>query len=151
MRHTTNWERVLGVEVVDAAAGSDPTRISDVGAALHLIEVHHPVLLRRLQRSVDTIVIHEGPTGYLEKRRMFTLNRKAVGERGPSENALVIAHETAHAVFDRRGVRYHPSRRRRIERACVKSELRLAKRLPGGRDLVTATERKLDEKWWSDE
>ncbi|MFA5193303.1 MAG: hypothetical protein WC740_21550 [Verrucomicrobiia bacterium] len=50
--------------------------------------------------------------------------------------ATTIIHEATHAHLFHKGIDYNESRRARVERACFRAQIRFAKRLPDGKQIV---------------
>lgn len=152
MRAVALRHNVGGIEVIDTLAGATvATRIPKVAAALTVIGSHHPVLLGRVRRYLSAVVINDSRTGYLAYRRACVLNSHAIDVQSAEEIAFDLVHEATHAVFHRAGVRYDGVRRGRIERACVRAEMRLARQLPTGTRYLDHIEAKLGQVWWDDE
>lgn len=144
-------DTVYGIEIIDTLAGENqPDRISRVAAALALIERYDPVVLLRLRGHLRAVVVNDSRTGYLPYQKLCVLNSQSLDRQTPGEIALNLAHEVAHAVFHRAGIPYVEPVRTRIEEACVRAEVRLARKLPGGEDLATSAAAKLNQPWWSD-
>lgn len=152
MRAAAVRKRVEGIEIIDPLVGEQqPSRIPKVAEAIHLIGSRRPIFLRRIRRNLRGVVINNSRTGYLENRRICILNDISVDRQDPEEIALDLVHEVTHAVLHRAGFRYEGHMRARLERACVKAEIRMAQFFPGGPALAERTAAKLDEVWWTDD
>lgn len=116
-----------------------------------LIQRHDPALLLRLRTNLRAIAINYSRTGYLRYLRLCVLNRSSIDIQTVDEIALDLAHEGAHAVLHRIGFRNDEAARERLEHACVRAELRLARRLPDGGRHVERLQSKFGQVWWTDE
>ncbi len=124
--------------------------------ALHIIARHSPLRLAYLQRDIDGVLI--GATSNLGEwvpgARLVMLNFKYVLASTTSSEALALTliHEGMHARLTRAGFAYDEARRARLERICVSAELLVARRIPGGAELVSSAEQRLTypEGFWSD-
>jgi hypothetical protein len=69
----------------------------------------------------------------------------------PVSIAMTLVHEGTHARLLRLGFGYEESRRRRLERLCVLTEILFAKRVPGAAAEIQQTEGQLarDDEFWS--
>ena len=103
--------------------------------ALALIGQRDPVRLARLRRDTPRVLLgarRVGDACYDAASDLVVLNLEVVGRRetSPTQLALLIVHEAAHARIERTGIRYTPECRVRIERVCRRAELAFAERLP---------------------
>ena len=118
-----------------------------IGAALALIETHAPRLHAYLRRDLPrifalpthNIAMCLGAVGICVLQFDYVIASDTTAEM----LALTLVHEGAHARLERAGFEYREGQRARIERLCVRTELALAKRLPGADALVTDAERRL--------
>lgn len=152
LRRIAERRVVCGIEIVSALSlGEESPHIRAAAQAVELIARHDRALLLRIRQHVRAILIGKMGPGFEQKRRICIL-RDADLESLPVERiALQIAHEAAHARFFDAGCDYGPESRARIERYCVRAELRLAQRIPGGKALLDASARQLEDPWWSDQ
>jgi len=154
--HLVRWVSirsvVKGVEIIDyLAVAEESARIRKVAGALELLAEYDPVVLRRLQNYLRAVIINDTRTGYLRPLKVCVLNSSLIESRGEDAIALALAHEVTHAVLHQAGFRYEPKRRERIEHACVRAEIRLARKLPNGERLLERTKAKFHQEWWTDE
>ena len=140
-----------GIRIIDFLATDETdSRVKLVDRALAVVESHSPALLRRMRRNLRAIVIVRTRTEYAEGRRLCLLNFLELDSGSPAEVALSLAHETTHAVIEAAGIPYRKEKRSRIERACVRAELRLATRI-GDAELVDRTKKTMGLVWWEDD
>ncbi len=137
-----------GVEVADFSTSDDGRCLDRVADALGLIEQFHPILLARLGRYLKGIVIYEGRTGFLLGRGYCVLNRAIMEGLATDRIAYVLAHEAAHAVLDAHGIDDQTYSARRQEDACIRAEIRLARRLPGGEAEIGRIAENFHRTWW---
>ncbi len=141
-------DRIHGLVVVDLINEEDAKeRFSKVGEALQLIERLDPARMRMIQRELAQIVLFESGPEYWPASRTCVLYD--IRDLSAVDIALHVIHETAHARLWRRGFRYSPEVRDRIERACVASEVRFLNRMPNGGRLRDEAWSKLDKQWWT--
>lgn len=151
-RWTSQRAWAHGVEVIDTIAPSaDRTCLDRVTEALGLISATSPPVLRRLTRHVRTIVIGTAGPFYAPQTSACLLHHGHV-ERGDAERlALQLAHEATHARLWKAGFRYAEHQRASIERACIRAEMRLARRLPNATLVFQESARKLNQQWWDND
>lgn len=140
-----------GIRIVDfLATDATDSRAGLVDQALAVVESHNPTLLRRMRRNLRAIVIVRTRTVYAAGRRLCLLNFVELDSGSSAEVALSLVHETTHAAIEAAGIPYRKGTRSRIERACVRAELRLATRI-GDPGLIEQTKRTMDLVWWEDD
>lgn len=126
--------------------------LEKVRRALALIEQTAPQTAARVRRDVRLISVSGvwGPD-YEDVLRAIRLHGPALLWQDSTQVALTIVHEAMHARIARRGIPYADDQRERHERAATAAEVRFAKKLPGGEELVGPVLQKLQTPWWTDE
>lgn len=143
-----------GFDVVDwAGVGSAlPQLVDRIREALRLIQEREPRRYGRLKKDVKRFLITRvAGAEYIHAIRACMLSPKYLSEGSTEQIAATIVHEGTHARLSAQGIRYSPSLRERIERACVREEIVFASMLPNGADLIEAANDKLDQPWWTEE
>ena len=118
---------------VDESKEADALR--RVENALSLIKTHDPLRYGRLVRDLLRIWVRLLPNShgsFNRAARACQLDTRFVLDQtvAVSEIACVIVHEATHARLEHHGIAYEEGSRHRIESACVREELRFARRLP---------------------
>lgn len=141
-------DTILGVRTIDILAKTEEeSRLTRVAAAMQLLDAKSAVWVRRMCRHLRAIVIDDTRTRYVFDLRTCMVSAAELDNLSPAEVALNLVHETTHAIIDACGYTYRPENRARIERACLRAELRLAKRIADP-DLVRRVEKKFQLDWW---
>lgn len=141
---------IFGIPVIDfLARREEESRLPRVVAGLEVLNLHSPVWLRRMRKHLRAIVIDEQHTAYVPSQRTCRLDAAELDSESPAEVAIALVHETAHAVIQAAGHSYRPEKRARIERACLRAELRLAIRV-GDAELVERISNDFGLVWWDD-
>ena len=113
-----------------------------------LLEQAEPQRVTWIRAHVRYIAIVPG-TPRADYLRGIHLPSKILLNRSHAESASIIVHEAAHIRFLCHGIRYRPELRGRIEEACVRQQVSLLRRLPGGEALAQLTEDELMNPWWT--
>jgi len=143
-------EQISGVDAFDFLAGDEAeSRLPLVADALEVVKQVSPPVMRRLKTHVRAIIVNDSRTGYLTGRGICVLNAANLESQTPEEVALALVHESAHARIEAAGFSYRGTLRGRIERMCVRAEIRFAERI-GDPQLVDRIRKKLDLVWWED-
>jgi len=126
-----------------------------VAAALVVLRDHTPVRYACLRRDLPRIWVSSTldlaqcfyGVGICLLRFDYVVSPKTT----PEALALTFVHEGTHARLARAGFPYGEAERARIERLCVFTELLVARRLPGGEQLVADAEdrAKMSAEFWS--
>jgi hypothetical protein len=114
--------------------------LSRVEDALRLIKDRDPLNYSRVIGHLDRIwvrLISNARAAYQRQTNACVIDERFIlSETTTVEKiALAIVHETTHARLDRWGVTYDEKARPRIEAICLRRELNLAGKLPGGEAL----------------
>ncbi len=161
LRGVSVWQSTAAVRAV--IAKHDQVVFDRIEAALQLLEVAAPRILRRFCSDVRRIVVIGDETnhdatydpilGYV-----FVTDRFAESEGLTAARfARLLVHEATHARIDHVGIPYEVGTRARIERACVKQELAFVRSVSDEPQLTAETEARvarwarLGEDNWSDE
>ena len=127
----------IGASVDDSEMADALRRLEE---ALCVIRTHDPRRYRRLLRDVSRVWVRLLPNdraNYNRAAQACQLDTRFVLDETVSstEIACVIIHEATHARLEHRGIQYREALRHRIESACVREELRFARRLPDAVEL----------------
>jgi hypothetical protein len=119
-----------------------------VADALQLIGTHDQRRFAYLKRDLPRIWVVGLPAAIASchaKIGLCALDFDYVVDPATSAGqvAQTLVHEGAHARLARAGIASDETRRPRIERICIRQEIALARLLPGGTDLVVASESRL--------
>lgn len=140
--------QIQGILTIDLISeGDTEVRFARLADALKLIGSVDPHRLETIRNELSRIVLYESGPEYWPGSRACVLHD--ISSLTPIDVALHIVHETAHARLWRKGVRYAPDQRARVERACVASEIRFLNRLPNSDSLKYETQKKLENEWWT--
>lgn len=127
------------VEVDGLWVGADaPASLSKIEEALRLIRERDPRRYARLTRDLESVwvVLLAGALGQFQHRDWTCeLDERFVAEASVERVALTIVHEATHARLWRRGFRYEPEIRHRVEAICFGEERAFATRLPAFEEL----------------
>lgn len=144
--------RVCDFDVVNAVGGAIDAPLASLQAALALIRDRAPGRFARLARDVSRfVIIGAGGPEYWPYADGIALTPAVLTGLSVEEVSLVLIHEATHAHIWRFGIRYWPSVRERIERACVRAEVGFAERLPKPEEWVAYVQSKLANPWWTTE
>jgi hypothetical protein len=129
------------VQVVVLGRGNDEEQIvAKVEAALRLIMRVDGRRYTVLSQYVQAVVCTRGVVAlgqYLRAARVCLVDTDYIRRTiEPEQLAVVIVHEASHARLHRAGIRYGRNRESRIERICVREELRFARKIPDAKKLV---------------
>ncbi len=130
---------------------SDDTEamVSKVRAAIDILAQHQPIAVSRLQRYVRAVVILDaGGPEYHSNLRLCIVSRPYIASCPDVQLASALAHEAAHARFAAAGIRYEGSAKTRIERACVRAQRRMERRLSGSSE---SPEHTVAAPWWCEQ
>lgn len=128
-----------------------------IEAALQLIARVAPFRWKRMRRDVKRIwavPLASNLGEWWPGRRFCLLDDRYVEDPAvtPSQLAATIIHEATHACIDHAGISYDADRRVKIEGVCLRAEIRFARRLPDGEDIIRRAEANLSRpaEDWSD-
>lgn len=142
----SRWETYEGVHIgvlrICADARQTTPKIRD---ALDLINRVAPFRLRRLRREVQRIWVFPVAPNLAEwhhTSRMCVLDSEFAQSSTTtiSQLAATLVHEATHGRLNRLGFKYHEDRRLDIERVCLAEEIRFAKQLPDGQEIIRDAE-----------
>lgn len=152
-RATAPRQTIAGIEVVDLIAlETEGDHTQGIREAVQLVASVSPPHLTRLQKELSCILVGLGKGFFFEP----SLKACGVGE-GYQEGrpvellAAYLVHEATHASLWRRGFRYHPHLRARIERACIRAEMRFARNLPDPSLVIVQAQKRMLAKTWRTE
>jgi len=153
LRLSAPRRRVDGLELVDLTASDAAdyffARVTD---ALALMRQQAPIAFGGIQRRLKRIALLAGGGEFYHRGlQAYVVDLPTLRKRSIPELALAIAHEAAHARIERFGIRYHPSRRARIEQICVRAERALAEKLPDNHVILARIAEKLSTQWWTED
>jgi hypothetical protein len=121
--------------------GTRKAQARKVEEALDLIARVAPFRLERLKREVQFILVT--PLGcevgqWWHGPRICLVNEKYTQDPDftPAQLAATVIHEVTHGRLERAGIRYDEARRAEIEGICLREEIRFARRLPDGEDVI---------------
>lgn len=144
---------IYGIQLVDMTMNArGPDAFVRLREVVELIARYDAPLLRQLTRDVRRIVIMlAGGPAYRPHMQACVLDLKFVLTGAAEGVALALAHEATHARIHRRGIKYSPENRARIERLCVEREITLARRLPNSAGFRIQAENRLGQVWWTED
>jgi len=149
-----SWKKVShGIIIADFTIdGTDSPLGARVEEALDMLERVDPRRARIVSRELSVIAVSvaEGPA-FWPHAIACVMPSHYVQAEGVDGLAIAIVHEATHARLWRRGFRYEPEIRGRIERACVREEIRFARRLPDPAEILARLEGSLQKRWWTSE
>ena len=145
-------ERICGIEVVDLTRDKDAGAVfGKVRDALCLISNADPRRLDRIRgdaRRLAVAALGEAAGEWWQDLRAIAIDRRHAERQTTAAVAMTLVHEATHARIQRRGVRYRPGIRERVERVCVAQEIEFAMRVPGTEALIKGARLKLEKRWW---
>jgi len=133
---------IYGIPVYLGFKGETQEQLrSKISKGLAYLHEYDPRRLARAQRDLSGILVWPrilaGRATFDPESRMCMLDAESVLGKHAGLVSLSIAHEAMHARLNR--FPYDtPERRARIERVCVKAEIALAERVPGGQRSVAS-------------
>lgn len=140
--------RVEGVEIVDLVGSDGHDCTVGIRRAIRLVASVSPAHLKRLQKMKRILV---GPSfkgvSFMSSPSFCAVEADYIAGRPLEVIASYLIHEATHAKLFSLGFGYDAAIRPRIERACLRSELRFALRL-GNPALVEHVERRLLARHW---
>lgn len=140
---------VGGIEVVVATGDDETPAVNNIRSALQLIQTYLPGVHARIRREVQRILLLKaGGPEYWPFAQGVALNARIVSGADIPLLAMLLCHEATHARLWRLGIGYPKDKRDRIERICVKAEVRLARQLPDAVELEEHAMGKLKKEWW---
>jgi hypothetical protein len=125
-----------------------------VAESLAVIGTFDPRRLEGIRRYLRRIVVAaQSRTVYWRFARACALSDQSLSTQPAIWIASVLVHEGTHARLHGRGIEPNDMKMRaRIERTCVREQIRFLMRVPGSEVYVRHLERELDEgSWFSDE
>lgn len=137
---------------VDLGNGEAEGARNRISAALDLVRRTHPIGWVRVQRYLSRILLFDtGSPGYISFLRAVLFGKAELEKASLEQIALVLTHEATHARLHR--LKITPARftERRIEQACLKRELALARCLPQSDQWIAFVRAKETTEWWSEE
>jgi len=142
------WLGVVG-------GSNDENLLDRVKEALNLIKQYDFIIYERLLRDIERILVtslFEANGSFNFRLKMCNLDFQFVSASSPDAIASTIVHEATHARLFARGFGYPEELRYRIERICMRQQLRFARRLPEGNKISEEVERGLATapSFWSD-
>ncbi len=140
------------VTVVLSDPGADPEQyLSSIRAALELLHEVDPRRFRVLHRSVKHILVWPGSyTAYDTWGGIHLAARHVPGVPAPIL-ASALVHEATHLRVAKRGIRYIPDLRSRIEALCVQEQAAFLRKVPpDGPGWAKQVELGLKEPWWNE-
>lgn len=143
---------VDGFEVIDVSTQglSINTIRSRLSSALALVTRHDPRRAGRLRRDLKRFWITDAEGGeFIPSIRACSVRAGYVVDASTDALAALIVHEGVHARLWASGVPYADELRERIERTCVREEIRFVRRLGSADQLVADAEARLERSWWS--
>lgn len=143
-------ENALGFSIVDLTREQDAAILfPDVIVALETIREHDPRRFRRICRDVKCIgIIHSRRSAgeYWRELGAIVVSSEHLRAQTVPAVCMTMIHEATHARLENWGVRRRQDER--VERACVKEEIRFVRRIPGTDRLVEGARLKLETRWW---
>jgi hypothetical protein len=141
--HRQKWE---GIEICILTPVARKAHALKVQAALELILEVAPFRIRHIRRQTCFILVI--PLGDRIAEWRGALRICALGEKymedpavAPKHVAAAIIHEITHGRIDQAGILYEESNRAEIEAVCLREEIRFARRLRDGEDIIKSAER----------
>lgn len=120
-------------------------------AAIDLMERTDRRWTRLVRRAIRHIVVWPGGYTAYDKMGGIHLSSSDLLAARPDILASALVHEATHLRIEKRGIRYDPATRGRIERLCVKQQAAFLRRvLPEGPVLAKQAEDGLGEPWWTE-
>ena len=141
------FEVVLAFKTVDA-----DDVLEKLDDALAIIEQGDARRYQRIKRDLHSILVTKaGGPEFLPPLFACLLGYQLIKDGTPLGLAFMIVHEGAHARLWRRGFRYDPQIRGRVERLCINEELRFAEAINSSPAVVGWVHEKLSNTdRWSD-
>lgn len=141
-------QRSHGMQIVVFGGKSEEDMlVGKIHEALALITRIDPKRFRRLSSDLKYVACVRAVHAlgqYIEQVRACVLDLDYVRRTtDPTQIAIVIVHEATHARLRRAGVRFSAERAARIERTCVREEVRFAQKIPGADLLLRWAEERL--------
>lgn len=143
-------QELAGLNVSTARGASSAISLLKLREALSLIESRLPLVHSRMMGDIRRIIlVHSGGPEYWPFVNGIALTQGIVERSDVDLLAMTLVHEATHAHLMARGIPYSEENRERIERICVKAEVRLARLLPNSSDLEAFALEKLQRQWWT--
>lgn len=118
-----------------------------VSDALALIARRAPRIRRRINADVRRLLVEPGKAATYVHPGTILLPSHVFEAPDIDAVASYIVHEAVHARIAKRGIRYWPDLRARIERRCLREQIAFLGELPGRADLVAFCEDYLYRRW----
>lgn len=139
-------------ELIAIGATPSPSAIKHLDEALGLIESADKGRWQRLRTDIRRFfIVPAGGPEYWPFANGVTLDHSFIETADSASVALVIVHEGTHARLWRRGHRYAPRERGRMEAICLSAEADFARRLGLDEDRVRKIFARLASEWWSED
>jgi hypothetical protein len=124
-----------------------------VTASLSVIDQYDQRRLTAIRRDLRRIVVAaQSRTVYWRFARACALSDTSLSTQPTLWTASVLVHEATHARFHRRGIEPTSMKTRaRIERTCVREQVRFLMRIPGSEVYIQHLEREVAEGTWFNE
>lgn len=120
-----------GIRIFDGTAmGRDAGKEGSLAAVLELIKASDPRRFKRMQKTMPTIALMPIAGAEYHRHLKACYVEDALVDRIESRHlASILIHESTHAYLHDRGCRWTETRYQRIEKLCVREEIRFARRL----------------------
>jgi hypothetical protein len=127
-----------------------------VGEALHLIKRYDKYRYKRVLQEIERIWVHLLPYGgavFARGLKRCLIDPRFVLASSPTILASAIVHEATHGRLMRYNIGYEEQIRSRVEKICMRQELRFALKVPDGEELQQTVKDRLElpPESWSDE
>jgi hypothetical protein len=149
-RMTVPCSEVQGIRILDLARLDDGEDHSEqLVSALSLLARVDQRSVERMRGHFRAIIIGVGSNfSFAPDLRVCYLPVGYQENRPIEQIASYLAHEAMHALLFSRGIGYSESVRLRVERACIRAERALARKLPVGETLLHDVERRMNARNW---
>jgi hypothetical protein len=138
----SRWEAYEGIQIgVLRICESPEQTTARIRSALDLIRTTSPLRFGRLRREMRRVWVFPIPYNLAEwhhRHSMCVLNPDFVQSSLTtiSQLAATLIHEGTHGRLERLGFAYREDRRVALERVCFMEEIRFARRLPDGEEII---------------
>jgi hypothetical protein len=131
------------------AANYDNAAVLKLQEALSLLKQVDPRTFNRIISDIKRIIVlSAGGPEFVPNLNSLIFSHDYVVARDLHRLMMDLVHEACHARLWRRGVVLDTDNAARIERICVREEVRLAAKLPKSDQLAAVALKRLEAKWW---